>query len=268
MRVRGATARLQSGMFAILGGVQGIVEGAPLLGTLSAAEGVEQAVVAGADLATGTEHRAWSAEAVQATLEAAGVDSQTAKFLADNSGLLIGLSGAAVDAAGTARAVVETSTGYRIRLEFDPATLSTDGLGSAKIKVTRLAPDGTEILPIGGRFPINSKYAGTIMPASALPPKLRAKYPNGVKFTSDGFPDFSPYAIKTVKPKALTGNRGIDENKANASAGLSATPPNCTWHHHEDGVTMQLVPADLHDAVRHTGGAAVILHGENDKGIP
>lgn len=31
-----------------------------------------------------------------------------------------------------------------------------------------------------------------------------------------------------------------------------------TWHHVEDGRTMQLVPRDLHTAVKHTGGVAVI----------
>ena len=34
-----------------------------------------------------------------------------------------------------------------------------------------------------------------------------------------------------------------------------------TWHHVEDGMHMMLVPKDLHDAVRHTGGAALLKHG-------
>jgi hypothetical protein len=100
------------------------------------------------------------------------------------------------------------------------------------------------------------------MPASALPKDLRAKYPKGIRFTSDGYPDFSPYSIKTVKPKAgLSGDRAIDEGRANKTAGLSETTPGYTWHHHQDGVTMQLVPTDLHQAARHTGGAAVIRAG-------
>ena len=71
-------------------------------------------------------------------LEAQGVDTETAQFLADHGGLLIALGRATVDAAGTAHAVIETSTGNRIRLEFDPATLSANGLGGAKIKVKKL----------------------------------------------------------------------------------------------------------------------------------
>ena len=258
MRVRGAMVRAQGAMFAIVGG---ILEGAPLLGTLEAVAGAEQGVLAGKDLATGKVNRAWSTKAVQAALEAAGVDEKTAAFLAENGGLLVALGKAGVDAAGTAHAVIETSTGYRIQLEFDKATLSTGGLGGAKMKVTRLAPDGTEIKPVGNRFPINSKYAGKVMPAEALPANIRAKYPKGVPFTSEGFPNFSDYAVKTVKPKGLTGNRDNDNAVANAKAGYSDTPNGYTWHHHEDGVTMQLVPTDLHDAVRHTGGSAVIRHG-------
>ncbi len=60
MRVRGASSRFQGGMFAIIGGINGIVEGAPMLGTLEVAGGAEQTALAGADLATGEEHRAWS----------------------------------------------------------------------------------------------------------------------------------------------------------------------------------------------------------------
>ena len=29
------------------------------------------------------------------------------------------------------------------------------------------------------------------------------------------------------------------------------------WHHKEDGVTMELVPADVHSANRHAGGASL-----------
>lgn len=108
------------------------------------------------------------------------------------------------------------------------------------------------------RRPINSKYAGKNYPASKLPPKLRSKYPNGVNFTKDGYPDFSPYAQKSVPVEGLKGNTGSDFTRANKAAGLKRTPEGYTWHHHQDGKTMQLVPTDLHDAVRHTGGASIL----------
>jgi len=30
-----------------------------------------------------------------------------------------------------------------------------------------------------------------------------------------------------------------------------------TWHHHEDGETMQLIPEDLHGNITHSGGASL-----------
>ena len=39
------------------------------------------------------------------------------------------------------------------------------------------------------------------------------------------------------------------------------TPESYVWHHVEEGTTMMLVPEDLHSAVRHTGGGAVITGG-------
>jgi hypothetical protein len=35
------------------------------------------------------------------------------------------------------------------------------------------------------------------------------------------------------------------------------TPDGYTWHHHQVGKTMQLVPKNLHKEVKHTGGAAM-----------
>jgi ABC-type transport system involved in multi-copper enzyme maturation permease subunit len=60
----------------------------------------------------------------------------------------------------------------------------------------------------------------------------------------------------------LTGDYATDAALANERAGYSSTPPGYVWHHVENCVTMQLIPQAVHDAVRHTGGAAVIAHGE------
>jgi hypothetical protein len=113
---------------------------------------------------------------------------------------------------------------------------------------TNTATAQTEIPTIGGRLPINSKYAG-------------GTHPSGVSFNQQGFPDFSPYAQKTVVIDDLTGQRAIDEALANKAAGYPSTPQGYTWHHVEDGKTMQLVPRDIHQATAHTGGAAVIRNG-------
>ena len=51
-----------------------------------------------------------------------------------------------------------------------------------------------------------------------------------------------------------TGSRAGDNRAANEAAGFSKTPEGFTWHHHQDGTTMQLVPKDIHAQTGHTGG--------------
>ncbi len=116
--------------------------------------------------------------------------------------------------------------------------------------------DGEWLVHNAERNPINCGFAGKVfeMKDSAL----KAKYPNGVRFTPDGYPDFSPYAIATVKIR-MAGNRTTDFALANEKANLKP-PRGYTWHHHQDRITTQLVPSDLHDAVRHTGGVSIIKH--------
>lgn len=107
---------------------------------------------------------------------------------------------------------------------------------------------------MGGRKPINSGYAGQT-------------HPSGVRFKENGFPDFTPHAKAQVQVEGLTGNRLIDNRLANRAAGFgdsTRAPKGFTWHHVEDGRTMQLVPADIHKATGHTGGAAVIRNGGFD----
>ncbi|MGH1506260.1 MAG: RHS repeat-associated core domain-containing protein [Acidimicrobiales bacterium] len=100
---------------------------------------------------------------------------------------------------------------------------------------------GSDLPQINGRRPINGKdYAGST-------------HPSGVRFDSDGFPDFSPHAVDTVQSRfLLTGNVDTDL----ATLGLNNVD-GYTWHHVQDGFTMQLVPTKIHMAARHTGGAAV-----------
>ena len=49
---------------------------------------------------------------------------------------------------------------------------------------------------------------------------------------------------------------------ANKAAGLLETPYGKTWHHVEDGKTMQLVPENLHK-IGHTGGASLLKSNKN-----
>lgn len=62
--------------------------------------------------------------------------------------------------------------------------------------------------------------------------------------------------------EGLVGDASSDFKKAlEASKKYDKTPKGYTWHHVEDGKTLILIPTDLHDAVRHTGGAALIRKG-------
>lgn len=119
-------------------------------------------------------------------------------------------------------------------------------------------PPKNEIPLINGRRPINSKYAGRVFDGDKWSPDLAKKYPDGVRFTNEGFPDFSPYAEVTVEIEDLTGKYALDARAANEAVGLPRTPDGFVWHHVEDAHTMQLLPQDIHAAVRHTGGAAVL----------
>jgi RHS repeat-associated protein len=114
---------------------------------------------------------------------------------------------------------------------------------------------GNHAQKINGRMPINSCYAGKVYPASEMPRNLAQKYPHGVPFNMFGFPDFSRYAKTTVNIGTFSGD-SADFAAANKSAGLTKTPNLMTWHHSHETGKMQLVPTDLHDYIKHTGGAA------------
>jgi len=92
---------------------------------------------------------------------------------------------------------------------------------------------------------INKRYANTVHPKTGIP------------YDKDGYAVFDSVAEKTVEI-AMTGIRTTDEALANAKAQLNRTPDGFTWHHVQDTKRMQLVPTDIHDATRHTGGVAVL----------
>jgi hypothetical protein len=65
-----------------------------------------------------------------------------------------------------------------------------------------VADDVATVPAIGGRAPINGKYAGQL-------------HPSGVAFTAHGFPDFTPHAMAEVKIANLSGNYAKDSALAN-----------------------------------------------------
>ena len=129
---------------------------------------------------------------------------------------------------------------------------------------------------IGDRYPINADKAGKVYHINDLPDSIKAKlkaeipdfdlkYPDGVRFDEYGFPDFGPYATHTVKlEKFSPGKHSIDGAKADIEVRKIypnyVRPDGYTWHHHQDGSTMQLVPQSLHDTFKHTSGMAITKH--------
>jgi ankyrin repeat protein len=111
---------------------------------------------------------------------------------------------------------------------------------------------------INARYPINGDLAGQKYPLYKLPENLQVKYPDSVMIDERGFARFEPYSIKIIKSKELIGDHDKDFQLADRISGYETRPKEYTWHHVEDGETMLLVPKDLHKAIRHTGGAAII----------
>jgi HNH/ENDO VII superfamily nuclease len=133
----------------------------------------------------------------------------------------------------------------------EPVSVRKDSRG-------RVIPPGVKRLP-SGKLPANFDYAGKVYDGKYWTDAMKAKYPNGVRFTDDGFPDFSSYATHAVKfDPHFVGNTTSDMTAANRMAGIPHEPAGWVWHHHQDTQTMQLVPIDLHDAVRHAGGRAIM----------
>ena len=59
--------------------------------------------------------------------------------------------------------------------------------------------------------------------------------------------------------------RMVPRDSAGHALGCPTPPDGYVWHHVENGRTMQLIPREIHNAVRHTGGAAVIRNGGLDQ---
>lgn len=99
----------------------------------------------------------------------------------------------------------------------------------------------------------NSRYAGRMY--DKLTPKMQERFPAGVEFSDEGFPQFDRYSSKTVVfDEGFRGpDREDDFKRANAIFGWKGEPKGMTWHHKEDGRTLILIDARLHQ-IGHWGG--------------
>lgn len=92
-----------------------------------------------------------------------------------------------------------------------------------------------------------------------------------------GAPDFTPFmthpsGVQAVRIDLTPGNRPADNRAAGQAAiaqygdtmsdadraifARGETPQGWTWHHHEDGRTMMLIPFEINDVFTHIGGAS------------
>ena len=118
-----------------------------------------------------------------------------------------------------------------------------------------------EIFKQEGNKIINDRYIGCMMsPATDKASYVKAKY-GDIYMSKSGFPIFDDYAIARVKISNLTGFNS-DITKANQlHHGSNYSIKGYTWHHLEDGETLILIPSELHDAYKHTGGADLLREG-------
>jgi hypothetical protein len=112
-----------------------------------------------------------------------------------------------------------------------------------------------------GRKPINASYAGRVF-YDSWTDELKTAYPDGVQFSYEAFPEFARYATAIVQlDEGFGPTRRADEGRARHAwhdqTGEVLDEAGHTWHHHEDGRTLLLVPTDVHDATRHHGGWAI-----------
>jgi hypothetical protein len=152
-------------------------------------------------------------------------------------GVLTAASGLAGEVGGGALSLTGVGALAGVPVIVVSTTAVVGGVGNAIAGYDALASTGS------GKGPRNGHLAEKEHPAT------------GVPFDQKGYPDFKAAGVVRAEVKITpTGNRPGDFAAANRAAGFKSTPEGYTWHHHQDGTTMQLVPTEIHRATGHTGG--------------
>jgi hypothetical protein len=187
----------------------------------------------------------------------------------------------------------------REALEAEAADLPTADRAwhDEQIADARRVEQAAKVKPIQGSLPINHEFAGKGISVDSiddqlanvkLPAETRVKLQRlrkvmveqgiqEIRYTEDGYPDFSPFVYEKNGVKAdvevyLRGRRGKDDSAADARFGEMISDPDFeapdgfTWHHSEQVGRMLLVPTSIHDAFKHTGAIPWyrILTGDYD----
>ncbi|WP_175812845.1 PAAR-like domain-containing protein [Burkholderia contaminans] len=191
-----------------------------------------------------------------------------------------GRTGDAANAAKAADTAGESQLG-RGAIGDDATTVGTKATGDAAgtkapvvpksefDKLADISGDGIRVKPSGGawKYPPNwsswIKKGGKIVTHEDGSVTYIRKDGVQVTYNKEGFPDFSPHATESVKIDDMQFNHTSDFRKANEKIGLTGSDPpdGFTWHHVEDGKTMQLVPQSIHNVAEggfpHAGGVSV-----------
>ena len=150
---------------------------------------------------------------------------------------------------------------------YSNAIYRTPAAQNTYITAASKCPIPSTVKKINGRYPINAQYAGGIW-RNGDPAKMPKDWPYGkIRFSDRGFPIFNQHlhehptkGFGDIELDHPTGKSWKDIRQADNQFGIDAKyrkDNNLVWHHHEDTGRMQLIPKDLHNAVRHTGGYAI-----------
>lgn len=165
---------------------------------------------------------------------------------------------AAISATNLAKktARIKAAAAVRAKRKAEAAKKAADACTTSKCPAPS-NPFGTR-LPKDGTWPSGQKGSGPWIPDPNTPRGREILEATGGKPINfeDGYPDFSPYATHSVDIPMSGGSADFD--LANKAAGLETTPPGMTWHHHQNGTTMELVPSAINNNVPHTGGASIV----------
>ncbi|HEY0004206.1 MAG TPA: HNH endonuclease [Pyrinomonadaceae bacterium] len=145
----------------------------------------------------------------------------------------------------------------RAKRKAEAARKTAEAATNAKCKPPS-NPFGVRQLPADGTWK-GTKGNGDWMPDPKTPRgKEILEATDGKPITfKDGYPDFSSHATHRAEIE-MTGDPYTDFKLANKEVGLKETPAGMTWHHHQDGVTMELIPTKINNNVPHDGGASVV----------
>lgn len=86
---------------------------------------------------------------------------------------------------------------------------------------------------------------------------------------TDGYPDFDRAGLVkdtyTVEDGFDTKNHTVDINKAKSATREGTSGSGMTWHHNQDGSTLELVPTKYHKLFTHRGGFSIAKGGKIPK---